>query len=56
MKEPIHFCPHCRTAALPERLLLRPAPLQPRQVPLRPEWHCNQCGRTFAPDYFDNPS
>lgn len=50
---PVHYCPICRTPVVPERLLIKPDHPQRRGAPPRPEWHCNECGRTFAPDYFD---
>ena len=55
MNEPLHHCPHCRVPVVPERLLIKPDTRKGRAAPLRPEWHCNLCGRTFASDYFDTP-
>ncbi|WHZ16626.1 MAG: hypothetical protein OJF52_003476 [Nitrospira sp.] len=52
-REPVHYDPICHTPVVPERLLLNPRSVGCRITPAGPEWHCDQCGRTFAPDYFD---
>ena len=49
-----HYCPGCHVPVVPERLLIKPDSLDRRRTIPRPEWHCNKCGRTFAPDYFDS--
>lgn len=52
---PLHYCPHCHTEVMPERRLITPHISGHRVTPKGPEWHCNSCGTTFAPDYFDEP-
>jgi hypothetical protein len=51
---PSNRCPHCRTLVVAEPSLLLPSPSGLRSLSVRPEWHCNWCGKTFAPDYFDD--
>lgn len=47
------LCPHCRIPMRPEPQLIVPERRGRRPKNSGPEWHCDQCGRTFAPDYFD---
>ena len=50
---PQYYCPHCHKQVVPERRLIIPQIPGHKITPRGPEWHCNSCGTTFAPDYFD---
>jgi uncharacterized protein with PIN domain len=53
MNDPIYHCPHCHTPLILERGSINAKLPADSHGVSRPEWHCNQCGTTFAPDYFD---
>lgn len=53
MNDSIYHCPHCHTAVIVERASIHAKRPDDSHAAPRPEWHCNQCGTTFAPDYFD---